>query len=183
MMQCYNEFNFTFANSEVATESFEKIKDCINNLSYSCLKQYRADVKSEILNHLSVVDNMVYLQYYCYLYASDAKDYFFELLKAVCREVKADFTFTNKNNDTYEDSYIDAEFKDGTLEVAITFYPEGYTDIAECEDCGAEVIEFDDWDGSYENMQCPECGNIVDLEDIFAVREWVNNYTIHFDSK
>ena len=180
-MEFYNEFTFTFKSKEESEKAIDIIKTAIENSpKYDFDKSYAQDFRKDMTNNLYLYNREmefyfdidiydVILSRKCYLTASDALEFFVDLLKRIGDSV-GDYKFSVSNNDTYEDSYIEAQKENGVLTIDTVYYPEGYCDSAECEECSFEVTDRAEWDGSPVAI-CPVCGTEINLKEIFEVEE------------
>lgn len=180
-MEFYNEFTFTFKSKEESEKAIDIIKTAIENSpKYDFDKSYAQDFRKDMVDNLYLYNQEmefyleiniynVILSRKCYLTASDALEFFVDLLKRIGDSV-GDYKFSVSNNDTYEDSYIEAQKENGVLTIDTVHYPEGYCDSAECEECSFEVTDRAEWDGSPVAI-CPVCGTEINLKEIFEVEE------------
>ena len=180
-MEFYNEFTFTFKSKEEAEKAIDIIKTAIENSpKYDFDKSYAQDFRKDMTNNLYLYNREmefyfdiniydVILSRKCYLTSSNALEFFTDLLKNIGDTV-GDYKVTISNNDTYEDSYIEAQKENGVLTIDTVYYPEGYCDSAECEECSFEVTDRAEWDGSPTAI-CPVCGTEINLKEIFEVEE------------
>jgi len=180
-MEFYNEFTFTFKSKEESEKAIDIIKTAIENSpKYDFDKSYAQDFRKDMVDNLYLYNQEmefyleiniynVILSRKCYLTASDALEFFTDLLKNIGDTV-GDYKFSVSNNDTYEDSYIEAQKENGVLTIDTVSYPEGYCDSAECEECSFEVTDRAEWDGSPVAI-CPVCGTEINLKEIFEVEE------------
>lgn len=191
-MEFYNEFTFTFKSKEESEKAIDIIKTAIENspkydFDKSYAQDFRKDMANNLYNNLCLCNQEmefyleidiynVILSRKCYLTASDALEFFIDLLKNIGDTV-GDYKVTISNNDTYEDSYIEAHKENGVLTIDTVSYPEGYCDSAECEECSFEVTDRAEWDGS-PIVKCPECGAEIDLAELFKVEEERNHFEI-----
>ena len=187
-MEFYNEFTFTFKSKEESEKAIDIIKTAIENSpKYDFDKSYAQDFRKNMANNLYLYNREmefyfdiniydVILSRKCYLTASDALEFFVDLLKRIGDSV-GDYKFSVSNNDTYEDSYIEAKKENGVLTIDTVYYPEGYCDSAECEECSFEVTDRAEWDGS-PIVKCPECDAEVDLAELFKVEEEIKHFEI-----
>ena len=58
------------------------------------------------------------------------------------------------NDSTYSESMIDATYMKGLLKITETYYPCGYVETLDCEECGEEIVELEDFDPDEEYI-CP----------------------------
>ena len=187
-MEFYNEFTFTFKSKEDSEKAIDTIKTAIaNSPKFDFEDSYVQNFKKDMVDNLYLYNQEmefyleiniynVILSRKCYLTASDALEFFVDLLKRIGDSV-GDYKFSVSNNDTYEDSYIEAQKENGVLTIDTVYYPEGYCDSAECEECSFEVTDRAEWDGS-PIVKCPECGAEIDLAELFKVEEERNHFEI-----
>lgn len=180
-MEFYNEFTFTFKSKEDSEKAIDTIKTAIvNSPKFDFEDSYVQNFKKDMVDNLYLYNQEmefyleiniynVILSRKCYLTASDALEFFVDLLKRIGDSV-GDYKFLVSNNDTYEDSYIEAQKENGVLTIDTVSYPEGYCDSAECEECSFEVTDRAEWDGSSVAI-CPVCGTEINLKEIFEVEE------------
>lgn len=187
-MYFYNEFTFTFKSKEESEKAIDIIKTAIENSpKYDFDKSYAQDFRKDMANNLYLYNREmefyfdidiydVILSRKCYLTSSNALEFFIDLLKNIGDTV-GDYKVTISNNDTYEDSYIEAKKENGVLTLNSVLYPEGYYDEIDCDECGYEIVERDEWDGT-PIIECPVCGAEIDLAELFKVEEERNHFEI-----
>lgn len=172
-MEFYNEFKFEFGSHEDAVKAFEPIKRALlDSSNWNFASNYTQKFNENMANDIVVEDEVVVLNNKCYLTAYDAKRFFEELLNTLGDTIP-DYKFINGNNDTYENSFIDAVKKDGELVVNVEYYPEGYWNTAMCDGCGYE-FDRDDWNGEATTI-CPMCGEEIKLAEAFDVNDEYNH--------
>lgn len=187
-MEFYNEFTFTFKSKEDSEKAIDTIKTAIaNSPKFDFEDSYVQNFKKDMVDNLYLYNQEmefyleiniynVILSRKCYLTSSNALEFFIDLLKNIGDTV-GDYRVAISNNDTYEDSYIEAQKENGVLTIDTVSYPEGYCDSAECEECSFEVTDRAEWDGS-PIVKCPECGAEIDLAELFKVEEERNHFEI-----
>lgn len=189
-MDFYNEFTFTFQSKEESERAIDIIKSAIKNSSrYDFEDTYTHNFRDEMVDNIHLINHEmefyskinvydVVLDNGYYLTASDALEFIVDLLKSIGNTV-GDYKFSASNNDTYEDSYVEAQKENGVLKLSTVLYPEGYYDEIDCDECGYEIVERDEWDGT-PIIECPVCGSKINVEELFEIDPERNHLTFNF---
>ena len=163
-MNYENEITFTMENNKAANTALKVMRKVLNTGDYS--KGYSENTATELANDLYVEGNKVL--------ADDMKGYFTpvdimqvveDLLKAVAaNENIHEFECESLNDSTYDESRIEATYKDGILKRKETYYPSGWLEFLCCDECGEEFVSIEDFTPNKEYV-CPECGAVMFLDE------------------
>lgn len=177
-MEFYNEFKFEFGSHEDAVKAFEPIKQALlDSYDWDFASGYVRKFNEDMANDIVVENELVVLNIKCYLTAYDAKKFFEEFLNTLGDTIP-DYKFINGNNDTYENSFIDAVKENGKLVINVDYFPEGYCNTAMCDGCGYE-FDREDWNGEATTI-CPMCGEEINLVEAFEVDKEADYFEYKF---
>lgn len=161
-MEYYNTIKFTMENEQAAKTALTTIKSVLNTGSYN--DNYMFNTASMLANDLHVEGSQITgKENEGYFTPEDIDAVMLDVLKAVAA-IDSIHTFVCEviNEATYSAGNMEADYKDGFLNVISTYYPEGYCEYLYCPECGEEVVLFDEYDPN-QKYYCPECGEEIDL--------------------
>ena len=152
-----NDLRIEMMNNEDAKNAAEAIK----NFATANAANYDSMNIDNLMADMTIDDNAVVLDCSYFMHGYD----YTEFLPEICKMLAAVDSF--KGEAYYCSGYGDeGNFKftceNGILNLRSVCYPNGYCSYLCCEECGEDIIPFDEYEEG-KTYICPECGEEIDL--------------------
>lgn len=161
-----NEMTITMTKNSAALKALEIAQKEINSNANTFNDGYANDPSSKFLSALEVDENIITIENdEGFFTTEDFPSVVKSILEAIAKNLTTEtFTCSAYTSSSYSEGEIEASYANGTLEIAETYYPEGYVEYLTCPECGEEIVSLEDYDPN-ETYTCPECGEEIDLSE------------------
>ena len=156
-----NDLRIEMMNNEAAKNAAEAIKNYIaeNKATYDSLNM------KNFMEDLVVEKNSVIFDE---SYSMHGWEYM-NFVPEICKMLAANASF--KGDASCFSGYGDegsCEFvcENGILNIRTVYYPNGYSEYLTCEECGEDVVLYDEYEAGKIYI-CPECGEAIDLSKVY----------------
>ena len=152
-----NDLRIEMMNNKAAKNSAEAIK----NFATANAANYDSMSIDTLMADLTIADNAVVLDCSYFMRGYD----YTEFVPEICKMLAATESFKGKAyfiDGSSEECTFTFSCDNGTLNLRSVYYPIGYCPTLCCEECGEDIIPFDEYEEG-KTYICPECGEEIDL--------------------
>lgn len=156
-----NDLRIEMENAKTAATAAEAIK----NYASEHVADYQSAMLERLMSDLTVKDNEVILQDSYFMHGFD----YLEFVPEICKLIATIGTFKGEAFfiSGYGDEGSSMFSSDGnTLTLKTVYYPNGYYEYLCCDECGEDVIPFEEYEEGKKYI-CPECGEEIDLSEFY----------------
>ena len=152
-----NDLRIEMMNNEAAKNAAEAIK----NFATANAANYDSVSIDNLMADLTIEDSIVVMDCSYFMHGYD----YTEFVPEICKMLASTESF--KGYASYCSGYgdegeIDFDCVDGILNLKSVCYPNGRCEYLSCEECGEDIIPFDEYEEGNIYI-CPECGEEIDL--------------------
>ncbi len=172
-MEYYNEITFEFPGNESAIIALEELKKVITKHKEDFDNGYLKSPSARLVNDLTIKGNTIMVpEWSSYFSGYDSIEIFTIIITELAESAISLFTVEIRSSDTYEESYIEANYQKNMLTINTDFYPMGYSNTIGCGECGKEIMDRESWHGNLEDyIICPSCGEKIPVGKIISETE------------
>ena len=164
-----NAIKVTLKDTESAIKALEILRNRLS-AGFAADNGYRRNPSQIMSDALEVADNTIVLpeDFGCYI-TEDVEGIMFELIQNLAENIGENaFVVENWNQNDYTDGEFEAKYENGLLSMKHIYYPSGFGAVANCEECGEDVVSIEEYEEGKVYV-CPECGEVVDLSEYLPI--------------
>ena len=156
-----NDLRIEMMNNEAAKNAAEAIK----NFATANAANYDSMSIDTLMADLTIADNAVVFDCSYFMRGYDYTEFVPEICKmlAAAESFKGEAHFIDGSS---EECHFIFSCENSILNLKSVYYPNGYCSCLCCEECGEEIVSFDEYEEG-EIYICPECGEEIDLSDAY----------------
>lgn len=156
-----NDLRIEMMNDEAAKSAAEAIKNYVNDNA----SHYETLNLNNLMTDLLINGSTVVLEDSYSMHGCDYMIFVTEICKVVATvgSFKGEAFYCSGYGD---EGSVNFTCDDGMLNLKTICYPNGHCEYLPCEECGEDVIRFDEYKEGKLYI-CPECGEELDLADVY----------------
>lgn len=165
----YYEFRMkiTMKTAEAAVTAKEILRAQLEK-GFDFDENYRYNPAQEMVAALKLCGNEISLpEDFAGYIPEDAKKVGIVLAEKLAASVAGSFTYEVVATSDYDELWIDAQCDGNNLCIETTYYPCGFCETLDCEECGEAIISLEEYEEG-KIYVCPECGEEIDLSESYS---------------